>query len=167
MKFLIRRTSIDDIEFYQHCFSNAEFKWNLYGKDNVNLEKYISNEEKHLKFVISKVEGITIEKVAFCHFYYNPKSNDYGSLGGIIPKYFNSGTGLFTSIAIFSYMFENKPDFVFKTGVFKYNQRALKAWKAIGFEPIEETDEKIILKLTIKQFQNHLVTRILKQIQIV
>jgi RimJ/RimL family protein N-acetyltransferase len=166
MKLQIRKTSINDIAFYRHCLDNSEFQWNLYGNDHVNLDRFVSVEDKHFKFIISKTEDNKKEDIAFCHFYYNPKSNDYGSLGGIAPRFFNSGIGLYSSVAIFSYMFRNNPEFIFKTGVFKYNQRALKAWMAIGFRMIEETNEKIILKLTLEQFQNHFVDRILKQIQI-
>ena len=166
MKFKIRKTSEKDLAFYQHCFDNSEFHWNLYGNDNINLQKYVSKEDKHLKFIISQVDNKKTEDIAFCHFYFNPKTNDYGSLGGIAPKFFNSGLGLYSGIVIFSYLFENNPEFIFRTGVFKYNLRALKAWKAIGFKPIEETSEKIILKLTLAQFKNEFVDRILKRIEL-
>ncbi len=63
MKFQIRKTSEKDITFYQHCFDNSEFHWNLYGNDNLNLQKYVSNEEKHLKFIISQIDNNKVEDV--------------------------------------------------------------------------------------------------------
>ena len=164
MKFQIRKTSEKDITFYQYCFDNLEFHWNMYGNDNLNLKKYISIEENHLKFIISRVDNGKIEDVAFSHFYYNSNSNDYDFVGGVAPEFFNSGIGLCAGIVVLSYMFENNPEFIFKIGVFKYNRRALKASRAIGFEPIEETREKIILKLTLAQFKNEVVD-MLKRIE--
>ncbi|MDR0973026.1 MAG: hypothetical protein LBM61_03465 [Prevotellaceae bacterium] len=164
MKIAIRNTSASDILFYKKCFDNDEFHWNLYGNDCVNLEKYLSVEDKHYKFIISKVGEYGVEDIAFCHFYYNWQTNDYGSLGGIIPKYFNTGIGLYVSVAMFAYMFKYDANLIFRTGVFKYNQRALKAWSSIGFKPTEETDSKIIMKLTFAQFENQFVKYVLGRI---
>jgi RimJ/RimL family protein N-acetyltransferase len=167
MKFQIRNTSAKDIDFYKHCLDNSEFRWNLYGKDNaVNWDKFLSNEEKSFKFVISKIETNKVEDVAFCHFYYNRCSNDFGSIGGVAPKFFNSGMGLYAGVVAFSFLFESNSDYIFRTAVFKYNQRALKAWEAIGFKPIDETSEKIILINNYAQFYNEFVCRILKRIKI-
>jgi RimJ/RimL family protein N-acetyltransferase len=166
MKFQIRKTSEKDMAFYQHCFGNSEFCRNLYGNDKLNLQKYVSNEEKHLKFIISQIDNEKREDVAFWHFYYNPNSNDYDLVGGVAPEFFNLGTTSCSCIAILSYMFENNPEFIFKTGVFKYNQRSLKACMAIGFKPIEETNEKIILKLTPAQFKTEFVKVVLKRIEL-
>lgn len=167
MKFQIRKTSENDIAFYRLCFGNTEFHWNLYGDENMNLKRFVSNEEKHLKFIISKITDDKVEDIAFSHFYYDSKSKDYISLGGVAPKFFNSGMGLYASVAILRYMFKNNLQHTFRTGVFKYNKRALKVWEAIGFRKIKENDDKFILKLTLGQFENDLVHRILDKIETV
>jgi RimJ/RimL family protein N-acetyltransferase len=166
MKFHIRNTSVKDIEFYRHCFDNVEFLWNLYGNDNVNLDKYVSDEEKHIKYIVSKVNCDKIEDVGFCHFYYDAALNEYDFVGGIVPKIFNSGIGLFASVAILSYLFSTNSNIILKSGVFKYNKRSIKMQSKLGFVLIEVTNEKIIFRNTFSQFHNDFVEWILKRIEI-
>jgi len=166
MKFAIRNTSIEDIAFYRHCFDNAEFKYYLYGNDNVNLDKYLLAEEPHLKFVISKVNFEASEHIGFCHFYYHKALNEYCVLGGISPELFNSGVGLYASVAILSYLFRLYPKIVIHSGVFKYNQRNIKMLSAIGFQISEERADKLILKVTQQQFKTEFVKKVLKRIEI-
>jgi len=163
----IRKTSKEDINFYKLCLENDEFRWNLYGNDNVvNWDKFLSEEDKHLKFVISKVENEITEDVAFAHFYYNQETYDYESIGGIKPQYFNTGMGLYASIALSSYLFNENPNMIINTAVFKYNQRALKVWKAIGFIVIDENEQKILLRNNLSQFNNKYVELMLKRIKV-
>lgn len=163
MHFSFRRTSAKDIDFYIECFRNEEFQFMLYHNDplNVNsLERYIADNGKDIKFIgsIMDEEG-NLKDVGFAHFYHK-EENAYTYVGGVHPRYFNHGYGVYASIAMLSLIYELMPNIKITTGIYKHNPRSLKADLAIGFTITSETDEKWLLKLTKNGFNNDFVWRI-------
>jgi len=167
MKLKIRNTLAKDIEFYRHCLDNTEFKYYLYGNDNVNLDEYLLAEEPDMKFVILREKFDTSEYVGFCHFYYHYASHEYCVVGGISPELFNSGIGLYASVSILSYLFRLYPDMVIHSGVFKYNRRNIRMLSAIGFQNSEEREDKLIMKITRQHFTTEFVEKVMKRIEVV
>lgn len=163
MQFAFRRTSSADIDFYKECFCNEEFRYMLYCNEPINenrLERYVMNNGKDMKFICSiKDEYDNLKDIGFAHFYYK-EENAYSYVGGVRPCYFNHGYGVSASIAMLSLIYDLNPNIKISTGVYKYNQRSLKADLAIGFTIINEIDEKWILKLTKDAFNNDFVKRV-------
>lgn len=163
MHFSFRRTSAKDIDFYIECFRNEEFQFMLYHNDplNVNsLERYIADNGKDIKFIgsIMDEEG-NLKDVGFAHFYHK-EENAYTYVGGVHPIYFNHGYGVYASIAMLSLIYDLYPKVKITTGIYKHNQRSLKADLAIGFTITCETDEKWLLELTKEGFNNDFVRRV-------
>ncbi|MDR1551853.1 MAG: hypothetical protein LBS69_00090 [Prevotellaceae bacterium] len=166
MKFQIRNTVANDIAVYKKCIENNEFRWNLYGNNVVKIEECILYKGTHKKFIVSKTDNDTIEDVGFCDFYFNKEIEEYIYSGGVLAKFFNSGIGVYANIAVLSYMFTVDSNIVIKVYIYKYNQRSLKMALAIGFQFHSETDDENILKLSVNQFDNQFVNKILKRIEI-
>lgn len=167
MHFSFRRTSIGDIDFYTECFRNEEFQYMLYHNDPINvnnLERYMADNGKDIKFIgsIMDADG-NLKDVGFAHFYYK-EENAYTYVGGVHPKYFNHGYGVYASIAMLSLMYDLMPNIKISTGIYKHNRRSLKADLAIGFTIINETNGKWILKLTKESFNNNFVGKVKLQI---
>ena len=167
MQFLFRRSSLSDIGFYAECFCNDEFQYMLYRNDPVNvdrLERYIIDNGKDLKFVGSvKDEQGTLKDIGFAHFYYK-EENAYTYVGGICPKYFNHGYGIYASVAILSLIRELKPGVVITTGIYKHNLRSLRADLAIGFTITSETYDKFLLRVPSNGFDNDFVKLVKRKI---
>ena len=168
MNFSFRYSSIRDINFYTECFRNEEFQYMLYHNEPLSInriEHYVLNNGKDIKFVGS-VEGGNgaLKDVGFAHFYYK-EEGVYTYVGGVHPKYFNHGYGIYASIAMLSLFYDLKPKVKITTGIYKYNQRSLKADLAIGFILTGETEDKYLLKLTKDSFDNDFVRRIKRNMQ--
>ncbi len=163
MHFSFRHTSLADIDFYIECFRNDEFQYMLYHNDPINvnnLERYIVKNDKDIKFVGSIIdESGNLKDVGFAHFYFK-EENAYTYVGGIHPKYFNHGYGVYASIAMLSLIYDLMPNIKISTGIYKHNLRSLKSDLAIGFTIIKETNEKWILELTKENFNNNFVGRV-------
>ena len=163
MHFSFRHTSLADIDFYTECFYNDEFQYMLYHNDPINvnnLERYIANNGKDIQFIGSIMdEDGFLKDVGFAHFYYK-EENAYTYVGGVHPKYFNHGYGVYASIAMLSLIYDLMPNIKISTGIYKYNRRSLKADLAIGFTITRETDEKWLLELTKEGFNNDFVHRV-------
>lgn len=161
MNLQIRYTISSDINLYERCVENTEFKLNLFG-DNFDIDEYTSLKEPHKKFIVSKLEGQSAEDIGFCHFFYQGQ-DQYFISGGVLPKYFNSGIGLYACIAVISCMIANNPGIIVNTTVYKYNIRSMKMLFAIGFQLYNEMEEYNILKLKISQFDNKFVNQIFEK----
>lgn len=168
MHFSFRHTSLADIDFYTECFYNDEFQYMLYHNDPINvnnLERYIADNGKDIKFIGSIMdEDGFLKDVGFAHFYYK-EENAYTYVGGVHPKYFNHGYGVYASIAMLSLIYDLYPNIKITTGIYKHNQRSLKADLAIGFTITSETDDKWLLQLTKDGFNNDFVWRIKSRIR--
>ncbi len=168
MNFSFRYSSIKDINFYTECFENEEFQYMLYHNEPLNInriEHYVLDNGKDLKFVgsVEDKNGVLTD-VGFAHFYYK-EEGAYTYVGGVHPKYFNHGYGIYASIAMLSLFYDLKPKVKITTGIYKYNQRSLKADLAIGFILTGETEDKYLLKLTKDSFDNDFVRRIKRNMQ--
>jgi RimJ/RimL family protein N-acetyltransferase len=138
----------------------------VFGTNCLNINKFVSEEQQHLKHIISVISNNTVENVAFAHFYHTSILNQYDFVGGIAPKYFNSGIGVYACVTALFYFFDAFPFVVIKTDVYKYNLRSHKMLAAVGFIYEKETKEKIMLQLNLSLFKNNFVERILMRIKI-
>lgn len=164
MVFQFRPATISDLPLYKHCFANDEFHYMLYNREPINIDRYVNHGKDDFVFVCSiKNAQNNFVDFGFVHFYYK-EENNYTYVGGLIPEYFNSGLGVYTSIAILDYMFRQIDELVITTGVFKYNIRSLKMLKKMGFSQIKDVEEKEILKLTASTFNNQFTNHIKKKI---
>lgn len=162
MFFQFRLATISDLPLYKHCFANDEFHYMLYNREPINIDRYVNHGKDDFVFICSiKNTQDSFVDFGFVHFYYK-EENNYTYVGGLIPEYFNSGLGVYTSIAILDYMFNQIDKLVITTGVFKHNIRSLKMLKKIGFCQIKDVGDKEILKLTASTFNNQF-TKHLKQ----
>jgi RimJ/RimL family protein N-acetyltransferase len=166
MKFQIRNTLASDITFYEKCIENSEFRWNLYGDNIVKIEECILYRGQHKKFIVSKINENQIEDVGFCDFYFNQEIEEYIYSGGCLSKFFNSGIGLYANVAVISYMFAVNSNIVIKVYIYKYNQRSMRMALALGFQFYGETEDENVLKLTVNQFNNQFVNKILNRLKI-
>lgn len=168
MCFSFRRTSIKDIDFYTECFRNEEFQYMLYYNNPVNInrmEHYLVDNGKDLKFIgYIKGENGCQKEVGFAHFYYK-EDNSYTYVGGIHPKFFNHGYGVYASVAMLSLLYDLNPSVKISTGIYKHNSRSLKVDLSIGFIITNETDDKWLLKLTPDGFNNDFVKHIKRKIK--
>lgn len=154
-----KKTTIEDEDIYKACFENDEFAKMLYYPNGVDIKTYIAESAVDYKFVVLYQE----EKIGFIHFYYNSLLNKYTYVGGLHPSKFNSGLGVYLSVAILDYMFakiERKEIF---SGVFSYNNRSYKMLLAIGFKVYKQTTEKHMMSLTLKDFNNSEFVNRIKQ----
>ena len=164
MRFVFRKTSFEDIVLYRKCFIDEEFRYMLYCRNAINpdcLERYVAENGTDLKFVgaLEMADGALCD-IGFAHFYHKD-NGAYTYVGGVLPAYFNSGIGVYASVAMISLLYEIKAtDLVVTTGVYKYNMRSVRLLKAIGFVGVDETADKFILRLTNERFNNGLVARI-------
>jgi RimJ/RimL family protein N-acetyltransferase len=165
MQLIIRPTTSKDIDFYKSCFDNSEFYRNVFGTHCLNINKFVSEEQEHLKYLISVEKNQDIKNFAFAHFYYNSILNHYDLVGGINPKYFNSGMGVYACIVALSQFFVLYPLATVETQTYKYNTRSYKMLVAIGFSKRKETQEKNILELNSELYENDFVKRILMRIE--
>lgn len=165
MKVAIRKTNVDDLPFYRLCFSNEEFYYMIYNYEPFNIEKYVFDDGVNLRYVCAvQNENGLFRDVGFAHFYYVDDCT-YCFVGGIRPDLFNSGIGVLSSLAVISYLFDIKPDVCVTSGVFKHNPRSKKMLDALGFVRTKEDEEKILLKLTGKDFHNDFVERLMMDIE--
>ena len=164
MFFQFRPATISDLPLYKHCFADDEFHYMLYNREPINIDRYVNHGKDDFVFICSiKNTQDSFVDFGFVHFYYK-EENNYTYVGGLIPEYFNSGFGVYTSIAILDYMFRLIDELVITTGVFKYNIRSLKMLKKMGFSQIKDVGEKEILKLTASTFNNQFTNHIKKKI---
>lgn len=162
MFFQFRLATTSDLPLYKHCFANDEFHYMLYNRKPINIDRYVNHGKDDFVFICSiKNTQDSFVDFGFAHFYYK-EENNYSYVGGLIPEYFNSGLGVYTSIAILDYMFSQIDKLVITTGVFKHNFRSLKMLKKMGFCQIKDVGDKEILKLTASTFNNQF-TKHLKQ----
>jgi RimJ/RimL family protein N-acetyltransferase len=164
MFFQFRPATTSDLPLYKHCFANDEFHYMLYNREPINIDRYVNHGKDDFVFICSiKNTQDSFVDFGFVHFYYK-EENNYTYVGGLIPEYFNSGLGVYTSIAILDYMFSQIDKLVITTGVFKHNIRSLKMLNKMGFYQIKENNNKHILKLTKDEFNNNFVKHIRKKI---
>lgn len=158
MTFQLRKTSLNDIHLYEQCLNSHEFTYMLYHGEQVNVSKYIADNKQDRKFIVS-IKSTLNRDIGFAHFY-RIKDNTYSYVGGLLPSLFNSGLGLYASIAILSYMFEENSNYIFTTGVYNDNIRSLKMVRALGFSEKACLEDKTILCLDYRAFNNELTTLI-------
>lgn len=166
MNLFFKRTTESDIPFYTDCFQNREFQYMIYGDSPLNLiqlKNYIDRNDRDYKFVVTLEKHSENVTIGFVHFYYY-NENTYTFVGGLLPKYINSGLGVSASIAALSLLFEIKKHVSIETGIYKHNPRSLKIMLAIGFIITEEKKEKYILLLDNDGFNNDFVLNIRKKI---
>ena len=165
--FRFRLTDESSIPLLQCCFSNKEFCDMLYNGDTVNVNKYIENNGTDLKYTCSfrYPNNTSFIDLGFANCY-KKADGSYTYIGGIDPRYFNSGLGVKGDIAMLSYIFNKHPDIILTTGVFKYNIRSLKLTKSVGFNPINETETKVLYRMEKKDFYNPLVIKVLNSVTI-
>lgn len=139
----------------------------LYGGAHVNIKKYIENNGVDLKYTLSFRYNVNacFDDLGFANCY-KKIDGGYTYVGGIDPKYFNSGLGVKGDVAMLSYVFNRHPGIILTTGVYKYNVRSLKLTKAVGFKQIGETDNAIIFKMIKDDFNNDFSNKILNTINI-
>lgn len=163
MKFFFRDASFHDINFYLECFNNEEFLYMLYPSSPMSigqLQYYITQNNRDFKLICSYVRDDEESlDIGFAHFYFQGE-HKYAYLGGLAPKYFNSGYGVYASIASLLLFYDIDSRTMITTGIYKHNLRSLKVHLAIGFTITSETDEKWLLKLTKDGFNNDFVRRI-------
>lgn len=139
----------------------------LYGGAHVNIKKYIENNGIDIKytcsFKFSEHDYLCDLGFANC---YKKEDGTYTYIGGIDPKFFNSGLGVKGDIAMLSYIFSKHTDIILTTGVYKYNVRSLKLTRAVGFRPIRETDTVVLFQMDKANFHNTFVKSILNNIRI-
>ncbi len=158
--FFFRQTHTLDIGFYAECFQSREFQNMLYGDEQISLnflKKYIQYNADDLKFIcaLQTKEGESVN-VGFAHFYHK-EQNIYTYVGGIHPKYFNTGIGVYASVAVLDLLYDLKNDSIIKTGVYKYNTRSFKMLQAIGFVVSCDTNDKTMMELSPDSFNNKFV----------
>ncbi|MDR1984893.1 MAG: hypothetical protein LBQ28_08725 [Prevotellaceae bacterium] len=166
MLFNIRNTTPNDIGFYQYCFENSEFHWNLFGYNYRDIKKSVSYEKRYLKYIISILGNKQQKDIAFTHFCYEDISQEYWFSGGISPQFFNSGMGIYVGVIVLKYFFKLFSSAIVKAGTYKHNKRSTKMLLALGFQIIEIRDNEIIMQITLQLFNNEFVNRVLKRIEI-
>ena len=168
MRFIFRPPNETDYSFYSECFQNEEFKYMLFGNERLiqdPLDWFMNNNDSDLRYVVSLNDKNESSRIGMVLFLLRDNGR-YTYLGGIHPQFFNSGLGVYVSIAAISLFFEINPySSYLSTGIFKYNTRSLKAHTAIGFYTTEETDSEYTLMLTKKQFENDFVMKVRNKIQ--
>jgi len=156
--FVLRKVSPNDIPLFQQCFDNKEFAHNI---GEVDPFKIISLKSPHVVLIVSVLKQNEKCDIGFCSFYHQEKGS-YLYLGGIHPKYFNSGYGLYTNVAVLSYMFDVMDANEINTVVYNYNKRSLRMLLSVGFIETRTENDLRVLKLKKETFTNEF-TRWIKQ----
>lgn len=158
--FVLRKASIDDYLLFQQCFDNEEFAYNI---GEVDPMKIVALESPHVVLIVSILIKNEKQDIGFCSFHWQEKGS-FLYLGGVLPKYFNSGYGLYASVVVLSYMFDTIKANEINTLVYHHNKRSLRMLLAIGFHKTESSDSFAVLKLNKIAFHNEFVKLIQRKI---
>ena len=158
LSFVLRKVIPSDISLFQQCFDNKEFAHNI---GEVDPMKIISLKSPHVVLIVSILKQNEKCDIGFCSFYHQ-ETGSYLYLGGIHPKYFDSGYGLYASIAVLSYMFDVMEADEINTVVYNYNKRSLRMLLSIGFIETKTENNLHVLKLGKKVFPNEFA-KLIKQ----
>lgn len=166
MNLLFKPTTEKDLPFYIDCFLDKEFQYMLFGNSPIKrhqLKSFLENNKNDKKYVLwTEIQGEQIA-VGFVHFNHID-GNQYLYLGGIHPRYFNSGIGVLVSIASLSLFWDINKDASFTTGIYKHNPRSLKLHMAIGFVITDVTKDKYLLYLDKDGLNKDFTEKIKKRI---
>ena len=168
MQFTFRPPNETDYSFYSECFRNEEFKYMLLGNGRLKhdpLDWFTHNNEQDLRYVISLKDKNENSRIGMVLFLLRDDGK-YAYLGGIHPRYFNSGLGGYASIAAISLFFDIYPNIPLLTGIFKYNTRSINLHMAIGFTITNETTSEYDMELNKDTFNNPFVRQIRQNIQV-
>lgn len=167
MNLIFRPTSLADIELYMECFSNEEFQTMMYYNNPLkfcHLNEYISQNQKDFKFIVEiynkKSKPI---KIGFAHLYYKDETI-YTYVGGLHPKLFDSGYGVYASASFLAHTITTHPDWRIQTVIYKHNVRSLKIHIKLGFRIKEEDGNRYKMELTKDsyntEFSNYITRRV-------
>lgn len=168
MQFTFRPPNETDYSFYSECFRNEEFKYMLFGNERLIQDPrdwFMNNNERDLRYVVSLKDNNERSRIGMVLFL-RRDNGQYTYLGGIHPRYFNSGLGGYASIAAISLFFDIYPNISLSTGIFKYNTRSINLHMAIGFTITNETTSEYDMELNKDTFNNPFVRQIRQNIQV-
>lgn len=163
----IRPASYSDNEFYEKCLANDEFASMLYYDDEKWSFAEFLDDGKGIRIICSILqEDGKIEDVCFANFV-NNGGDCFTIIGGLLPKYINSGLGILCATAAISFFFNSHPGCTLFSGVLYKNERSIRMTVSLGFKKIREQSRRHIFQLNEEDFHfNPLVKRILKSVKI-
>ena len=160
MHFAFRRASKGDYYLFQQCFDNEEFVYNI---GLVDPLKILSLKSPHVVLIVSLHKQKEYKDIGFCVFYCQEKGS-FLYLGGLLPDYFNTGYGLYSSVAVINFMFDKKDVKEINTVVYNHNERSLRMLLSIGFLEIRKEENFRVLKLINNKCPNKFVRLINKKV---
>lgn len=166
MKIITRFSEDGDSQLYKECFANHEFVDMLCSNETVDIDDYLNDGEFKIRMIIS-IEGSDnkVEDIGFAQLLDNG-GDCFTIIGGLLPKYFNSGFGLYSAVAVISTFFAKYPNHTLLGGVFLHNERSLRMHPLLGFKKIREQNHRGVFQLTSATFNNSFVNRIKEKIDI-
>lgn len=183
MKIGIRKLEEDDINIYQLCYKNDEFKRCIFGDKNIDvrcsfgklLEDTKNGGENYIVLYNTSDIRPSFKVIGFCNFlkydrypFECPKET-YAFNGGILPQFFNSGYGIYACVSMMTLFFYNHPDSLLYASTFHYNKRSTKMLLALGFErfPLMWYGKNHFVLDKICFSKNDFVSKILSRIEII
>lgn len=153
MYIKVKRLDKHDFHIYQNCYQNAEFKYYIYGKKDIDIKKTfeillsISNNCGEYYAVSYKLnnDDSVYKDMGFCNFRQYEKypfktdQETYAINGGVLPELFNKGYGIYGCVSLVYLFFINHPLSLLYASTFSYNNRSSKMLSALGFKRLKES----------------------------
>lgn len=164
MDLFIRHQKPSDKELFESCLSDSEFITNIWGHKRITIEEFFSRYS-YDNYVIGEISNIENPFGFFIIRPYNPKENkltlssNYFFYGGIRPRLFNSGCGIYLCSAMLDFFFDMYPVSTLFANVFKSNNRSLRMLLALGFKILHEKCDSISLNINLFEFQSSYVNQ--------
>ncbi len=152
MNLKVCPTTTDDRLIYEECFINNEFNNLVFGGEKVSVSRYMRDEVNAEKFIVFQYKDSKYIPIAFAHFYEEHNDGQKTIVGGINPKLFNSGIGIYCTYAVLKHIFRIHPSCSVLTGVFPHNNRTIKLIESFGFITKNSINNKFIYYLTHDDF---------------